>query len=147
YVRKFQKPNGRLPIAVLPGMKEVMGAPVDPNGGLYTHWVRGDPLRALGSTTYIQNADVIFRRTHDEDCLSAQLATINLSADVLAGLTSEEGRVGGAGYYVERPTRVEYEGVTQGHGVDAFDRVSAMNRLAGDERAARRYQDLAKQIT
>jgi len=27
--------------------------------------------------------------------------------------------VGGAGYYVERPTRVEYDGVTQGHAVDA----------------------------
>ena len=47
YVRSFQKPDGQLPIAILPGTKEVAGARVDLNGGLYKHWVPGDPLRAL----------------------------------------------------------------------------------------------------
>ena len=31
-----------------------------------------------------------------------------------------EGAVRGAGYYMERPTRVEYDGVAQCHAVDAF---------------------------
>ncbi len=147
YVRTFQRPNGQLPIAVLKGMKEVGGKPLDPNGGLYTHWVPGDPLRALGGTTYIQNADVIFRRTRDEHWLAAQLESINRAADFLGSLTTAEGRVGGAGYYIERPTRIEYDGVTQGHAADAFERAAALNRLAGDERAARRYGELAERIT
>ena len=35
-------------------------ARVDANGGLYRHWVPGDPLRALAGPTYIQNADAIY---------------------------------------------------------------------------------------
>ena len=37
YVRTFQKPNGRLPLAILPDVKEVYGQPVETNGGFYTH--------------------------------------------------------------------------------------------------------------
>ena len=32
YVRSFQKPNGRLPLAILPGATAVYGQPVEPNG-------------------------------------------------------------------------------------------------------------------
>ena len=97
YVRSFQKPSGHLPIAILPGAKEIVEVHVDPNGGLYKHWVPGDPLRALGSTTYIQNADVIFRYTQDQDWLVAQLPSLNLAADFLATLPTEEGYVRGSG--------------------------------------------------
>jgi hypothetical protein len=60
YVRSFQKPNGQLPLAILPalaGKSIANNTPVDPNGGLYKHWVPGDPLRALAGPTYVQNAD------------------------------------------------------------------------------------------
>lgn len=146
YVRSFQKPDGHLPIAILPGVKEVAGGYVDPNGGLYTHWVPGDPLRALGSTTYIQNADAIFRYTQDRDWLGFQLPSINLAADFLASLTTREGCVGGAGYYVERPTRIEYDGVAQCFAADAFQRVASLNRLAGETQRCRRYEELAGRI-
>jgi hypothetical protein len=46
YVRTFQKPDGRLPLAILPGVKDVSGQAVDPNGGLYTHWVQTSTRRA-----------------------------------------------------------------------------------------------------
>ena len=89
YVKSFQHPDGRLPLAILPASagKNIgpAGYPgvVDSNGGLYTHWVPGDPLAALASPTYIQNADVIFRRTLDRTWLAAQIASINLAADFL----------------------------------------------------------------
>jgi hypothetical protein len=150
YVRSFQRPNGQLPLAILPasaGGKLPYDTPVDANGGLYKHWVPGDPLRALAGPTYIQNADVIFRRTGDRAWLAAQLASINLAADYLAEMTREDGAVGGAGYYVERPTRIEYDGVTQCHAADAFRRVADLNRVLGKDEAARRYQELADRVT
>lgn len=146
YVRGFQRADGCLPIAIFPSAKKQMGDIVDENGGLYAHWVPGDPLRALGATTYIQNADVLFRFTQDRDWLAANLLSVTLAADRLAALTTAEGCVAGAGYYVERPTRIEYDGVTQCHAVDAFRRVSALNRRAGDDRAARSYDALAERI-
>jgi len=146
YVRTFQRQNGQLPIAILPDTRDVFGIPVDPNGGFYNHWVPGDPLRALGSTTYIQNADVIFRYTQDQNWLFEQLPSINLAADFLATLITKEGRVGGAGYYLERPTRVEYDGVTQCYVADAFKRVSSLNRYAGNTQATKCYQELADRV-
>jgi hypothetical protein len=152
YVRGFQRPNGQLPFAILPDAagKEIgpegCRAPVDPNGGLYRHWVPADPLRALGYPTYIQNADIIFRWTRDRDWLAAQLPSINRAADFLASLTTEEGAVAGAGYYVERPTRVEYDGVAQCYAVDAFRRVAALNTIADNTEAAARYRKLADRI-
>jgi hypothetical protein len=152
YVRSFQRPDGSLPIAILPnlaGRKAGEGdhlAPVDLNGGLYQHWVPGNPLAALADPTYIQNADDIFRRTLDRKWLAAQIPSVNRAADHLAALTDDQGAVKGAGYYVERPTRVESDGVAQCHAVDAFRRTAALNRLLGDEDAAKRYEALADRV-
>lgn len=152
YVKSFQRPDGQLPFAILPDAAgKPIGPPeggisVDPNGGLYTHWVPDNPLRALGYTTYIQNADVLYRKTGDLDWLKESLPSVNLAADYLAAMTTPEGAVGGAGYYVERPTRVEFDGVTQGHAVDAFHRLADLNEVACDADAAKRYQELANRI-
>lgn len=153
YVKSFQKPDGRLPIAILPAEAGKMIGPknyqseVDANGGLYTHWVPKDPLRALAGTTYIQNADVIFRFTLDKQWLREQLPSIHLTADYLASLISHEGAVGGAGYYIERPTRLEFDGVSQGHVADAFKRLAALNLIIGDHVAANKYNTLANRVT
>jgi len=152
YVRSFQRPDGCLPLAILPALAgKPIGvgkalATVAANGGLYEHWVPGNPLAALASPTYIQNADVIYRQTLDRQWLAAQIESVNLAADYLATLVTEQGAVKGAGYYVERPTRIESDGVAQCYAVDAFQRVAALNRIVGDEQAARRYQDLAERI-
>jgi hypothetical protein len=151
YVRSFQRPNGELPLAIFPANAGNKPAPgqlqTDPNnGGLYRHWVPGNPLAALADPTYIQNADVIYRHTLDRGWLTAQIKSVNLAADHLACLVTDEGRVKGAGYYLERPTRYESDGVAQCHAVDAFRRVAALNRVLGDGAAARRYEDLANRI-
>ena len=150
YVRKFQRSNGQLPLAIFPANAGQMIGPiptkVDANGGFYKHWVPGDPLRALAGPTYIQNADVIYRYTLDHQWLLKELPSINRAADYLASLTTNEGAVGGAGYYVERPTRVEYDGVAQCHAADALRRAAALNSLVGNHAIARRYQILASRI-
>ncbi|HQH73568.1 MAG TPA: hypothetical protein PK360_15950, partial [bacterium] len=152
YVRRFQRPDGQLPLAILPANAgQLIGPPsfqarVDANGGLYRHWVPGDPLRALAGPTYIQNADVIYRFTQDRGWLAEQLPSVNRAADFLASLVTAEGAVRGAGYYMERPTRVEYDGVAQCHAVDAFRRAAALNEIAGDAETARKYRQLAGRI-
>jgi hypothetical protein len=152
YVRSFQREDGLLPLAIFPTMAGKMigpdsvQAPVSPNGGLYRHWMPGNPLEATASITYIQNADVIFRHTLDLQWLKTQIPSINLAADYLDSLTTEAGAVRGAGYYVERPTRIESDGVTQCYAVDALYRTAALNRCVGNDAPARRYEDLAERI-
>jgi hypothetical protein len=138
YVKKFQKENGELPLAILPDMG---GKLIGPAG--FQTSVDQNPLRALAGVTFIQNADIIFRFTHDYNWLKANLPFINLSGDNLASLVTEDGSVGGAGYYIERPVRIEYDGVSQCHAVDAFYRLSALNVLAGDKKSEKKYFDLA----
>ena len=152
YVQKFQRADGSLPIAILPNLAgKTAGsgkdlAPVDPNGGLYRHWVPGNPLAALAAPTYIQNADDIFRRTLDREWLRAKLASINLAANQLASLVDKDGEVKGAGYYVERPARLDADGVAQCHAVDAFRRVGQLNRAVGEIRKALQFEALARRI-
>lgn len=113
FVKKFQKQNGALPLAFL---SEAAGqniglahfeASVDHIGGLYKHWVPKDPLRSLAGTNYFQNADIFSSFTHDKKWLFENLPSGNISADYLASMINDKGAVGGAGYYIERPTRVE----------------------------------------
>ncbi|HPN34348.1 MAG TPA: hypothetical protein PK843_07540 [bacterium] len=150
YVLTFQKPDGSLPLAILPAQAgRTIGPPaaqaaVEANGGLYHHWVPGDPLRALAGPTLIQNADVIYRFTQDRIWLIKQLPAVNRSAEYLAALTTAEGAVAGAGYYIERPCRQEYDGVAQCHAVDAFRRLAQLNREIGAQATAQRFQNLAE---
>jgi hypothetical protein len=152
YVRSFQHPNGLLPLAILPslagkpvGMDSTF-ATVDTNGGLYEHWVPGNPLGALASPTYIQNADVIYRYTLDRKWLHTELPSINRATDYLASLTTDQGAVKGAGYYLERPPRIESDGVTQCYAVDAFRRAAELNAIVGDSTRARTYNLIAEKI-
>ncbi len=152
YVRSFQRADGSLPIAILPDLAGKQAgegehlAQVAGNGGLYTHWVPGNPLLALADPTFIQNADDIFRMTLDRKWLEAELPAVNLSAEHLASLVTDEGRVKGAGYYIEMPARVESDGVAQCHAVDAFRRVAALDRVAGDHASAKRFEALAERV-
>ncbi len=149
YVLTFQKPDGGLPLAILPAEAgRAIGPPgaqatVEANGGLYHHWVPGDPLRALAGPTLIQNADVIYRFTRDRQWLIEQLPAVNRSAEHLASLTTAQGAVAGDGYYIERPCRQEYDGVAQCHAVDAFRRLALLNHEIGAEATAQRFQNLA----
>ncbi len=152
YVRSFQRPDGSLPLAILPssagGRVGSLGqeAAVAANGGLYEHWLAGNPLRALADPTYIQNADDIFRMTRDVSWLRSQMPSVNLAVAHLASLVDRNGAVGGAGYYVERPLRRERDGVSQCHAVDAFRRAAALNRIVGDSGQAEACRGLARRV-
>ncbi len=133
YVKRWQKPNGQLPIRI------------DSQGeGLYVHWVPGDPLRTLGATTLAHNAYALYTHTLDDDWLRANLSCINLSASFLESFVTPEGRVGGAGYYIEVPTRIEWDGVSQCYAVDAFQKTALLNAVLGEEKQRTHWSDLAE---
>ena len=149
YVRSFQRLDGCLPLAILPSSAGGMlpyDTPIDPNGGLYKHWVPGNPLDALASPTYIANAVIIYAAGQDRQWLASQISSINLSADYLLSLVTEDGRVRGAGYYIERPTRIESDGVAQCYAIDAFRKVSELNAVLGREEDAEHYRKIAKKM-
>jgi len=149
YVRTFLRDDGTLPLAVLPGHAGQLlanGISVDPNGGLYTHWVIGNPLAALAAPTFIVNTQILFEYTQDRKWLEERIEAVNLSAGQLASLTTEDGRVRGAGYYVERPTRFDSDGVSQTHAINAFEQAAAMNRLLGRYEDAERWTRQAQKI-
>jgi len=149
YVRTFLKEDGSLPLAVLPGSAGQPfgnGVSVDPNGGLYTHWVIGNPLAALAAPTFIVNTQILFEYNQDRDWLVPRIEAVNLAAGQLTSLTTEDGRVRGAGYYVERPTRVDSDGVSQTHAINAFEQAAAMNRLLERHEDAERFSRQAQKI-
>ncbi len=135
YVKRWQNPNGQMPIMI------------DANGkGLYVHWVPGDPLRALGATTLAHNAYAIYTHTLDDNWLRGNLECINKSAGFLESLMTPEGRVGGAGYYIEVPTRIEWDGITQCYAVDAFQKTADLNAKLGEEQERAHWTELAERI-
>jgi len=150
YVRQYLRSDGTLPIAIFPALvgqtQFADGVPLDPNGGLYKHWVPGNPLEALAAPTFIANTLVLFEYEQDVDWLAERIDAVNLAAEQLASLTTEEGRVRGAGFYVERPTRIDSDGVTQSHAVNAFLQTAAMNRVLGREEDAAKYTKLAETV-
>lgn len=120
YVKGFQREDGLLPLAILPdaaGQDSVAAGTfpmsVAPNGGLYTHWVPGNPLRTLANVTFLQLADAILAHTGDDAWLSAQMPWLQPAAEWLLTQISPEGLIHGGGFYVERPTRLEFDGVNQ----------------------------------
>lgn len=135
YVKRFQKRSGQLPIMIDAKQK-----------GLYIHWVPGDPLRTLGAATYAHNAYAIYTHTLDKSWLKENIESINLSAQFLASLMTPEGRVGGAGYYTEMPTRIEWDGVTQAYAVDAFLKTANLNKSIDREEDSARWTELANRI-
>lgn len=152
YVRRFQREDGNLPLAIFPAQAGKTVGPagytttIDANGGLYRHWVPGNPLAALASPTYVQNADVYYRRTLDRGWLREQMGSVNRAMEFLETLVTAEGAVRGGGYYVERPTRLDCDGVTQPHAMDAFRRAAALNRVCGDAGRAARMERTAERI-
>ncbi len=152
YVKSFLRDDGLIPFAIVPdqaGQTHMMELPkktekfpfiVAANGGAYSHWFPGNPLMMLPNVTVIQVADAIFQHTKDETWLAAQRSYLRSVTDWMSRQVTPEGLVKGGGFYVERPPRLEHDGVTQCYTAHAF-RLAA--RLTGE--AA--YTAVADRIT
>jgi hypothetical protein len=119
YVKRFVRPDGRVPFAIIPDLagKTTHFGPhplrAEADGAILRHWVPGDPLRTLANVTFLLLATEIWERTWDHEWLLAQADPLRRAARWLYGQVKPSGLVPGAGFYIERPTRVEYDGVNQ----------------------------------
>jgi hypothetical protein len=152
YVKGFLREDGLIPFAIIPdqaGTTQMMELPrrtekfpftVAPNGGAYSHWFPGNPLLMLPNVTVVQLAAAIFKQTKDQAWLTAQLPYLRSVTDWMVKQVTPEGLVKGGGFYVERPPRLDHDGVTQCYTADAF-RLAA--RLTGDSA----YAAVAERVT
>ncbi|MBP6508512.1 MAG: hypothetical protein KA257_13190, partial [Opitutaceae bacterium] len=125
YVKSFLRADGLIPFAINPSQagttawielatyQQKFPLVIEPNGGIYKHWFPGNPLFVLANTTFLQMADVIYRHTGDDAWLAAQRSVLRPATDWLIQQVSPEGLVPGGGFYLERPSRLDYDGVTQ----------------------------------
>jgi hypothetical protein len=153
YVKSFQREDGLLPFAILPGHADttflILGSPIriEKNGAAYVHWEPGNPFRTLALVTYIQVANAFFRHTGDEAWLRNQADSLRLALRWLERTVNERGLVVGGGYYLERPPRHEHDGVAQCYNAHAYGLAAALFEHIGDAAEGMRCRRLADRIT
>lgn len=146
YVKTFIREDGLLPLAIFPSQagktSMVHGKhpfAVAPNGGLYRHWFPSNPLLVLANATFLIMGDAMHRFLQDRAWLDAQTPALRRVADWLAAQVEPEGLVPGGAYYLERPTRLQYDGIGQCYAAHAL-------RLASQLTGDRRYEAVADRI-
>jgi len=153
FVKKHQREDGLVPFGIFPGMKgktyDFGGYPLtgDANGALFKHWVPGNPLRTLANVTFLILADAIFAQTGDRDWLKAQAPWLQKAADWLQTQITPEGLMHGGGFYLERPTRLEFDGVNQCYSAHAFTQTAKLFEVMGDTKEAGRCKEAAARLT
>lgn len=154
HVKAFQREDGLLPFAILPDLAgktcTVAGGyelRTEDNGAVFVHWVPGNPLRTLANVTFLLLADAIFGQTADVAWLTAQSPWLRRAAEWLEGGITQDGLMRGAGFYVERPTRIEFDGVNQCYSAHALERAAHLLATTGDTDAADRCRLAAAMLT
>jgi len=141
YVRSFQRSDGMIPFAIAPslaGSGRVETHPgrylhPGPRGELYDHWVDNNPFRALPNCTLLQVAHAIMDHgAGNLAWLSDQLTVLRNAAQYLFGLVDHRGIVVAHGYYMERPARVNADGIDQCYTVHSLRLAAELFELAGD---------------
>ena len=142
YVKRFQREDGRLPFAIMPDMadKTVMVGKYplkgEAGGAIFEHWFPGNPLRTLANVTFLLLADAIVAQTADRQWLAAQMPSLRSAADWLTAQMTSDGLMSGGGFYVERPTRLEFDGINQCYSAYALGQAASLLESGGDVHAA-----------
>jgi len=154
YVKGFQRDDGLIPFAILPDLagQTVMaeGAyalSANARGAVFVHWVPGNPLRTLANVTFLLLADAIYAHTSDRQWLLEQLPWLRRATAWLQGQVTEEGLMPGGGFYVERPTRLEFDGVNQCYSTHALSLAARLFEVVGEARLAASSQETAAKLT
>jgi hypothetical protein len=109
--------------------------------GLYKHWEPHDPLTSLAALCHILLTAEISDADGSAGWLEESLGSALRAGEYLLTRRSPEGFVGGAGFYVELPSRWAWDGTTQCYAVEAFRRLSGLCRVVGRETDADRWRD------
>lgn len=154
YVKGFQRDDGLVPFAILPDCAGTTSMVydryplvVDARGAVFEHWVPGNPLRTLANVTFLLLADVICAQTGDRSWLQAQAPCLRKAAEWLLAQMTEDGLIQGGGFYVERPTRLEFDGINQCYSAHALEHTAALLEQTGATASAARCRAAAQALT
>jgi hypothetical protein len=139
YVKGFQRDDGLVPFAILPdnaGTTSMVNGRyplvADARGAVFEHWVPGNPLRTLANVTFLVLAEAIWSQTGDRAWLKAQAPCLRKSAEWLLTQITPDGLMRGGGFYVERPTRLEFDGINQCYSAHVLAQTAALLDKAGE---------------
>ncbi|MCL2641336.1 MAG: hypothetical protein FWD53_10855 [Phycisphaerales bacterium] len=155
YVQASQRADGNIPFAIfsadrfkdrppsggLIGMKypddifeyaqPELGYPTRQWIGLFEHWVPMNPLGVLAVVSYILMASALYGQTKDGDWLKRKLPSLERAARYLLAQKCDNGLISGAGFYLEKPPRYKWDGVTQCYAYEAFNLMSGFYAKGG----------------
>lgn len=138
YVKGFQRQDGLVPFAILPDLADKRMLVEDKyplsasaKGAVFEHWVPGNPLRTLANVTFLLLADAIFTQTSDHAWLAEQVPCLRRAGEWLQAQITGEGLMRGGGFYVERPARLEFDGVNQCYSAHALAQAARLFDFAG----------------
>ncbi len=154
HIKSFMREDGLLPFAIFPSCAGKTlptlndnKLHIDSNGAVYDHWCPANPFRALANVTFLQVADAICRHVQDAQWLAAQVPALRKCADWLISLVNDRGLVKGCGFYMERPARVEFDGIDQCYTANALQRTSLLFDSLGLDDYAKKCRQISKKIT
>ncbi len=154
YVKGFQRDDGLVPFAILPdyaGKTSMVNGRyplvADARGAVFEHWVPGNPLRTLANVTFLLLADAIWSQTGDRDWLRAQAPSLRRAAEWLMTQITPDGLIHGGGFYVERPTRLEFDGINQCYSAHAFAQAARLLDAVDESAPAVCCREAAARLT
>ncbi len=174
FVRASQRQDGQIPFAIFPGETRSDGKwlrglkhpedvfsyqPPKREGlpatsqqprtwiGLFEHWQpKANPLSTLAPVCYVLTAAEIYDAVGSLAWLQERLPSVEAAAKYLLGLKSDNGLIGGSGFYMEMPPRYGWDGVTQCYAVHAFRELARLFRAAGDTRGEAEWSGHADKL-
>ncbi|HVZ64567.1 MAG TPA: hypothetical protein VG936_08345 [Lacunisphaera sp.] len=98
----------------------------------FDHWQpKANPFRILGTVCYILTAGEIYDHTQSPAWLKANLPSIEAAARSIYSFKSDNGLIGGSGFYTELPPRSGWDGVSQCYAIHAFREMARLGEAAG----------------
>jgi hypothetical protein len=174
FVRASQRKDGNIPFAILPGSTRSDGmwlaglkypddlftyTPPKRDGlpassqqprqwiGLFGHWQpKANPISTLAATCYLLTAAEIFDATRSETWVKERLASIEAAARHLLSRRTDNGLIGGSGFYIELPPRHGWDGVTQCYVAHAFGELARLFDAVGDAASAAAWRGHADEL-
>ena len=142
FLRGLRYPEDVYTFAPLPREGQPATANMSPRKwiGLFDHWQPiANPLSVLGPLSYVMTAGEIADELNDDDWLRAKLDSISAAARYVLSRKSPNGLLSGAGFYIERPPRSQWDGITQCYAVKAFRLLATMHSRVGQTADSERW--------
>lgn len=113
----------------------------------FDHWQpKANPFRILGTVSYILTAGEIYDHTHSREWLVERKPSIEAAANSIFSFRSDNGLIGGSGFYTELPPRHGWDGVSQCYAIHAFRETARLCAAAEDRPGANRWNARAQEL-